>query len=80
MKEKYLARAKHRKEMNRAKGIVLRSRKTTTSYLQRRMGIGWSHANELMEELSRAPGFGFVRRAREKRRSRRHFTRVFIKR
>jgi hypothetical protein len=48
MKEKYLARAKHRKEMNSAKGIVLRSKNTTTAYLQRRMGIGWSHANELM--------------------------------
>ena len=55
----------HRKNMRIAKRIVRSTKNTTTSYLQRKMGIGYNYADTLMEEISKLHGFRFVRKARK---------------
>ena len=56
----------HRKKLRIAKRIIRTSRNTSTSYLQRKMHIGYNNADRLMEDLSKQRGFKFVYRARRK--------------
>ena len=55
----------HRKNLRIAKRIVRSTKNTSTSYLQRKMKIGYNYANVLMEEISKLHGFRFVRKARK---------------
>ncbi|MCK5536157.1 MAG: hypothetical protein KAI79_04975 [Bacteroidales bacterium] len=48
-----------------AKRIIRSSKKTSTSYLQRKMEIGYNYADRLMEDISKLHGFRFVRKARK---------------
>lgn len=52
--------------MRVAKKIVLSTKKTSASYLQRKMQIGYNYADMLMEDISKQRGFGFVYRYRRK--------------
>ena len=54
----------HRKKLRMAKRIIRLTKNTSTSYLQRKMEIGYNYADVLMEDISRQRGFGFVYRAR----------------
>jgi len=54
----------YRKRLRTAKKIVRTTRKTSTSYLQRTMEIGYNYADRLMEDVSKLHGFRFVRKAR----------------
>jgi len=56
----------HRKNLRIAKRIIRSSQKTSTSYLQRKMQIGYNYTDRLMEEISKLHGFRFVRKARKK--------------
>ncbi len=56
----------HRKKLRIAKRIIRSSRSTSTSYLQRKMEIGYNYADMLMEDISKQRGFGFVYSARRK--------------
>jgi len=56
----------HRKKLRIAKRIIRSSQKTSTSYLQRKMQIGYNSADRLMEKISKLHGFRFVRKARKK--------------
>lgn len=49
--------------LDRAKEIILRDRKTSTSYVQRRLGIGYNKAANIMEKLEQ---MGFVSPANSK--------------
>jgi len=55
----------HRKNLRIAKRIVGSTKNTSTSYLQRKMHIGYNYADRLMEEISKLHGFRFVRKARK---------------
>ena len=55
----------HRKNLRIAKRIVRSTKNTSTSYLQRKMHIGYNYADKLMEEISKLHGFRFVRKARK---------------
>jgi len=55
----------HRKNLRTAKRIVRATKNTSTSYLQRKMEIGYNYADRLMDELSKLHGFRFVRKARK---------------
>ena len=55
----------HRKKLRIAKRIIRSSRNTSTSYLQRKMVIGYNYADNIMEEISKLHGFRFVRKARK---------------
>jgi len=55
----------HRKSLRIAKRIVRSTKNTSTSYLQRKMHIGYNYADRLMEEISKLHGFRFVRKARK---------------
>ena len=55
----------HRKKLRIAKRIVRSTKNTSTSYLQRKMHIGYNYADRLMEEISKLHGFRFVRKARK---------------
>ena len=50
----------YRKDLRRAKKIVRISRNPSTSYLQRKMMIGYNYADILMKEISKGSGFKFV--------------------
>ena len=54
----------YRKRLILAKKIVRTTRRTSTSYLQRTMEIGYNYADRLMEDVSKLHGFRFVRKAR----------------
>ena len=54
----------YRKRLIIAKKIVRTTRRTSTSYLQRTMEIGYNYADRLMEDVSKLHGFRFVRKAR----------------
>ena len=54
----------YRERLIIAKKIVRTTRRTSTSYLQRTMEIGYNYADKLMDELSKLHGFRFVRKAR----------------
>jgi len=54
----------YKKRLIIAKKIVRTTRKTSTSYLQRTMEIGYNYADRLMEDVSKLHGFRFVRKAR----------------
>jgi len=54
----------YRERLILAKKIVRTTRKTSTSYLQRTMEIGYNYADRLMEDISKLHGFRFVRKAR----------------
>ena len=56
----------HRKNLRIAKRIVRSTKNTTTSYLQRKMQIGYNYADGLMEDISKLHGFRFLRKARKK--------------
>ena len=56
----------HRKNLRIAKRIVRSTKKTSTSYLQRKMHIGYNCADRLMDEISKLHGFRFVCRSRKK--------------
>ena len=55
----------HRKNLKIAKRIIKSTKNTSTSYLQRKMHIGYNYADKLMEEISKLHGFRFVRKARK---------------
>lgn len=55
----------HRKNLRIAKRIVRSTKNTSTSYLQRKMHIGYNYADRLMEEISKLHGFRFVHKARK---------------
>ncbi|NOR56611.1 MAG: hypothetical protein GQ531_10465 [Sulfurovum sp.] len=50
----------YRKDLRRAKKIVRISRNPSTSYLQRKMMIGYNYADILMKDISKGSGFRFV--------------------
>ncbi|MCK5536178.1 MAG: hypothetical protein KAI79_05080 [Bacteroidales bacterium] len=50
----------YRKDLRRAKKIVLVSKNPSTSHLQRKMCIGYNYADILMKEISKGSGFKFV--------------------
>jgi hypothetical protein len=52
----------YKQRMRVAKKIVLFTRNPSTSYLQRKMEIGYNYADMLMEDISKQRGFGFVYR------------------
>ena len=56
----------YKQRMRVAKKIVLSKKNASTSYLQRKMEIGYNYADMLMEDISMQRGFGFVYRARRK--------------
>lgn len=56
----------HKKKLRIAKRIIRSTKNTSTSYLQRKMGIGYNYADRLMEEISKIHGFRFVRKARKR--------------
>ncbi len=56
----------YRKKLRIAKRIIRSSKNTSTSYLQRKMEIGYNYADMLMEDISKQRGLGFVYRARRK--------------
>jgi len=56
----------HKKKLRIAKRIIRSTKNTSTSYLLRKMGIGYGYADRLMEEISKLHGFRFVRKARKK--------------
>ena len=56
----------YRKRMRIAKKILIYSRNTSTSYLQRRMHIGYSNADMLLEDISKLSGFRFLYKARKR--------------
>jgi len=55
----------HRKNLRIAKRIIKSTKNTSTSYLQRKMHIGYNYSDRLMEEISKLNGFRFVRKARK---------------
>ncbi|MEA1919983.1 MAG: DNA translocase FtsK [Campylobacterota bacterium] len=56
----------HKKKLRIAKRIIRSTKNTSTSHLQRKMGIGYNYADRLMEEISKLHGFRFVRKARKR--------------
>lgn len=56
----------HRKNLRIAKRIIRSTKNTSTSYLQRKMHIGYNYADVLIEEISKLHGFRFVRKSRKK--------------
>ena len=56
----------YKQRMRVAKRIVLSHKNGSTSYLQRKMHIGYNYADMLMEDISKQRGFGFVYRYRRK--------------
>jgi len=56
----------YKQRMRVAKKIVLSTKNGSTSYLQRKMEIGYNDADRLMDEISKLHGFRFVYRARKK--------------
>lgn len=56
----------YKKRMRIAKRIILSSRNTSTSYLQRKMEISYNDAAMMMSEISKLSGFRFLFRARKK--------------
>jgi len=56
----------YKQRMRVAKKIVISSKNGSTSYLQRKMQIGYNYADMLMENISKQRGFGFVYRYRSK--------------
>ncbi|MCI0501797.1 MAG: hypothetical protein L0Y61_08665 [Epsilonproteobacteria bacterium] len=56
----------HKKSLRMAKKIVIASRNTSTSYLQRKMKISYNDAAKLMGEISKLSGFRFLHKARKK--------------
>lgn len=62
---------KYQKEYNKrvrmAKKIILSSKNTSTSHLQRKMNISYNYADMIMEDISKLSGFRFLNLARKKR-------------
>ena len=56
----------YKQRMRVAKKIVISSKNTSTSYLQRKMEIGYNYADMLMEDISKQRGFEFVYKMRRK--------------
>ena len=56
----------YKQRMRVAKKIVISSKNGSTSYLQRKMQIGYNYADILMEDISKQRGFSFVYRYRRK--------------
>jgi predicted DNA-binding protein (UPF0251 family) len=56
----------YKRRMRIAKRIILSSRNTSTSHLQRKMGISYNDAARLMIEISKLSGFRFLHSARKK--------------
>jgi len=56
----------YKQRMRVAKKIVISSKNGSTSYLQRKMQIGYNYADMLMEDISMQRGFSFVHRYRRK--------------
>lgn len=55
----------HKKRLRIAKRIILATKNTSTSHLQRKMHIGYNDADSLMEDISKLSGFRFLYRARK---------------
>jgi len=55
----------YRKRLIIAKKVVRTTGKTSTSYLQRTMQIGYNYADRLMEDISKLHGFRFVQKSEE---------------
>ena len=55
----------YKQRMRVAKKIVLSKKNGSTSYLQRKLQIGYNYADRLMEEISKLYGFRFVRKTRK---------------
>ena len=56
----------YKQRMRVTKKNVLSNKNPSTSYLQRKMEIGYNYADMLMEDISKQRGFGFVYRYRRK--------------
>ena len=56
----------YKQRMRVAKKIVISSKNGSTSYLQRKMQIGYTYADTLMEDISKQRGFSFVYHYRRK--------------
>jgi hypothetical protein len=56
----------YKQRMRVAKKIVLSNKNGSTSYLQRKLQVGYNYADMLMEDISKQRGFGFVYRYRRK--------------
>lgn len=54
---KTLCTAEYRRRLLIAKRIVLTTKNTSISHLQRKMGIGYNSAAQLMEEISKLRSF-----------------------
>lgn len=57
---------KYRKRIKMAKMIIRSSKNTSTSYLQRKMRIGYNSADMLMDDISKLREFQFLYIARRK--------------
>lgn len=57
----------YNKRMRMAKKIILSSKNTSISHLQRKMNICYNYADMIMEDISKLSGFRFLNLARNKR-------------